>query len=31
MVAENASSFDAIEHDWRDAIEGSAEIATGSR
>jgi hypothetical protein len=31
MLAENASSFDAIEHDWRDAIEGSARIATGSR
>jgi hypothetical protein len=31
MLAESASSFDAIEHDWRDAIEGSAEIATGSR
>ncbi|HVT32985.1 MAG TPA: DUF3379 family protein [Rhodanobacteraceae bacterium] len=31
MVAENTSAFDAIEHDWRDAIEGSAEIATGSR
>ena len=30
MVAENASSFDALEHVWRDAIEGPADIAAGS-
>jgi hypothetical protein len=31
MVAENAGSFDALEHTWRDAIEGPAETAAGSR
>jgi hypothetical protein len=31
MVAQNAQPFDGLEHVWRDAIEGSAEIAAGSR
>ncbi len=30
MVAENADSFDALEHVWRNAIEGPAETAAGS-
>jgi hypothetical protein len=30
MVAENAGSFDALEHVWRNAIEGPADIAAGS-
>jgi hypothetical protein len=31
MVADNAGSFDSLEHDWRNAIEGPAETAAGSR
>lgn len=31
LVADNTSSFDALSHSWHDAIEGSAEIAAGSR
>lgn len=31
MLATNAEHFDAIEHSWRDAIEGPAKIAAGSR
>jgi len=30
MVAANAGSFDALEHVWRNAIEGPADIAAGS-
>jgi hypothetical protein len=31
MLAENASAFDALEHTWRDALEGPAQTAAGSR
>lgn len=31
MVAQNPDSFDALEHAWRNAIEGPAETAAGSR
>jgi hypothetical protein len=31
MIAENTASFAALEHVWRDAIEGSAQTAAGSR
>jgi anti-sigma factor RsiW len=31
MVGPSASGFDRIEHAWRDAIEGPAETAAGSR
>lgn len=31
MLAANADRFDALEHSWRDAIEGPARIAAGSR
>ena len=30
MIAENAAPFDKLEHTWRDALEGSAQIAAGS-
>ena len=30
MLAQTADRFDALEHTWREAIEGVAEIATGS-
>jgi hypothetical protein len=31
MLSENAASFDALEHAWRDALEGPAQTAAGSR
>jgi len=31
MLSENAASFDTLEHTWRDAIEGPAQTAAGSR
>jgi hypothetical protein len=31
MVGPSANGFDRIEHAWRDAIEGSAQTAAGSR
>jgi hypothetical protein len=31
LLAENASAFDALEHTWRDALEGPAQTAAGSR
>lgn len=31
MVAENTAPFDALEHSWRDALEGPAKTAAGSR
>lgn len=31
MLSENAASFDGLEHAWRDAIEGPAQTAAGSR
>lgn len=31
LVAQSAARFDAIEHTWRDAIEGPAQVAAGSR
>jgi hypothetical protein len=31
MLSENAASFDSLEHAWRDAIEGPAQTAAGSR
>jgi len=31
MLAQNDASFDALEHTWRDALEGPAEVAAGSR
>jgi hypothetical protein len=31
MVGPSASGFDRIEHEWRDAIEGPAQTAAGSR
>lgn len=30
MLAESTGSFDALEHTWRDALEGQAETAAGS-
>lgn len=31
LVAQSDARFDAIEHTWRDAIEGPAQVAAGSR
>lgn len=31
LAAQTDSRFDAIEHTWRDAIEGPAQVAVGSR
>ncbi|MGH8173792.1 MAG: DUF3379 family protein, partial [Rhodanobacteraceae bacterium] len=31
MLAENAAVFDALEHTWRDALEGPVQSAAGSR
>ena len=31
MLGESASKFDTIEHEWRDALEGPAQTAAGSR
>jgi len=31
MLSENTASFDTLEHAWRDAIEGPAQTAAGSR
>ena len=31
LAAQTDSGFDAIEHTWRDAIEGPAQVAAGSR
>jgi len=31
MVAANAAPFDGLEHAWRDALQGPAETAAGSR
>jgi hypothetical protein len=31
LVAQDASRFDQLEHTWRNAIEGPADIAAGSR
>ncbi|MEP7098804.1 MAG: DUF3379 family protein [Dokdonella sp.] len=31
LVAQSAAHFDSIEHIWRDAIEGPAQVAAGSR
>lgn len=31
MVAQNSTSFDSLEHAWRDALQGPAETAAGSR
>ena len=31
LLSENAAGFDALEHTWRDAIEGPAQTAAGSR
>lgn len=31
MLADDASAFDALEHTWRDALEGPAQTAAGSR
>jgi hypothetical protein len=31
MIGATPSAFDRIEHEWRDAIQGPAEIAAGSR
>lgn len=31
MVAANTAPFDGLEHAWRDALQGSAETAAGSR
>ena len=30
MLSESAGSFDALEHSWRDALEGPAQTAAGS-
>ena len=31
MIGASANGFDRIEHEWRDAIQGSAQTAAGSR
>ncbi|HKE47888.1 MAG TPA: DUF3379 family protein [Rhodanobacteraceae bacterium] len=31
MVGESATGFDSIEHAWRDALQGTAQTAAGSR
>ncbi|HEY6986462.1 MAG TPA: DUF3379 family protein [Rhodanobacteraceae bacterium] len=31
MLSQNTASFDALEHDWRDALQGPAQAAAGSR
>ncbi|HSS07071.1 MAG TPA: DUF3379 family protein [Rhodanobacteraceae bacterium] len=31
MLGESSGSFDALEHTWRDALEGPAQTAAGSR
>jgi len=31
MLAENTAEFDALEHTWRNALEGPAQTAAGSR
>jgi hypothetical protein len=31
MLAQNTASFDTLEHAWRDALQGPADVAAGSR
>ena len=31
LAAQTDNRFDAVEHTWRDAIEGPAQVAAGSR